>query len=362
MNVERLHRILINLNDEMTLNNYLGLIQQVQTHLQNLVNQPNQPTHQTNLVNSLNTLYEKLQSSRYDSFPPSWKQIISEISGSNLFGLELKNKIETIFSSNTITPAKALEDIKKIFTNLQAFQTAVKNILTGFKTLNIEKEDLEQGECEFGYMIPREHVANKLSEFKNEIDELNFILTHISEAVTGEKGDFKVKTISSSDFLLYIIIGIQVANVLSTVVEKILNYYKQILEIKVLRNQLNDKGVPQKETEGIENYANNLMKKGIEKIAKEIISNYVGDSGRKNELKNALIIALNKLANRIDNGFNVEIRIEPLPEPNEEEIDEETKEKINLMKQIQERAKNIEFIETEGKSILSLPEDKKLKD
>jgi len=358
MNVEKLYRILIELDNDLTKNNYLNLIQQVQTHLQNQVNQPNQPTHQTNLVNSLKGLYNKLEQSDYNRYSPGWKQVILEISGENLLGVELKEKIETIFSQNKITPAKALEEIKKIYTNFQAFQQAIKNTLNGFKVLNIEAEELKPGECEFGYLIPRKFIENKLSYLRDEMAELNFILNHIAEAVSGEKEEFKVKTISSSDFLLYVIIGLSVAEYLSRAIERILNIYKQILEIKILRNQLSDKGVPKKETSGIEKFANGIMKTEIDKITIEIINNYPGEEGRKNELKNGVRIALNKLANRIDNGFKVEIRVEPLPEPEDENNIEKTlKEKIDLVEKIKESSKNIDYLETGGKAILKLPED-----
>jgi len=358
MNVEKLYRILIELDKDLTKNNYLNLIQQVQTHLQNQVNQPNQPTHQTNLVNSLKNLYDKLEQSEYNYYSPGWKQVIAEISGENLFGVELKEKIETIFSQNKITPAKALEEIKKIYINFQTFQQAIKNTLNGLKAFNIEAEELKPGECEFGYLIPRNFVENKLSSLKDEIAELSFILNHITEAVTGEKEEFKVKTISSSDFLLYIIIGLQVADILSKAIERILNHYKQILEIKVLRNQLSDKGVPKKETSGIEKFANGIMETEIDKITEEIINNYPGQEGRKNELKNGVRIALNKLANRIDNGFKVEIRVKPLPTPEDENnIDKTLKEKIDLVGKIKESAKNIDYVETGGKAILKLPEN-----
>lgn len=361
MNVERLHRILIDLNKDLKKEKVVTLMQQVRDHLQNQVNQPNQPSHQTNLVKSLENLNKALETSSYNNYSPSWKEIITEISGDINFGIPLKNQIQTILSSNAITPAKALEDIKQIFDNLQNFQTAINNTLSGFKTLGIEEEDLEQGQCELGYTIPRKFIENKLSELKKEIGELNFILNHISEVVTGEKKEYEVKTISSSDFLLYVIIGLQVADVLSKATERILNHYKQILEIKLLRNQLKEIGVPASKTKSIETHANGMMKSEIKAIAKEVMDEHykTGETGRKNELENSLVIALNKLANRIDKGFNVEIRVEPLPAPSEdEEPTEEYQTQSELINSIKSSSQNIEFIETGGESILELPEKK----
>lgn len=360
MNVERLHRILIDLDEELKTDKIVTLLQQVRDHLQNQVNQPNQPSHQTNLVNSLKKLYTALESSNYNDYSPSWKEIISEISGEIELGVPLKQKIENILATNSITPANALEEIKQIFNDLQTFQTAIKNTLTGFEALGIEEEDLDAGQCELGYTIPREFVENKLSELKNEIAELNFILNNISEAVTGEKQEYKVKTISSSDFLLYVIIGLQVADVLSNATERILNIYKGILEIKQLRNQLKDKGIPASKTKSIETHANGMMKDEIKAIVKEVMDeHYDGDNGRKNELQNGLTISLNKLANRIDKGFNVEIRVEPLPEPEEEEEPTaEYQQNAEMIKSIQESARKIEFLDAGGESILKLPEKK----
>lgn len=359
MNVERLHRILIDLKADLETSRITTLIQKVRDNLQNQVNQPTQPTYQTDLVASLKKLYAALENSKYNDYSPSWKEIISEISRDNLLGFELKNQIENIFATNTITPAQALEDIKTIFTSFEEFQTAIDSTLSGFQDLGIGKEELIGGECELGYTIPRKYVDNKLSGLKTEIGELNFILNNISEAVTGKKQEYKVKTISSSDFLLYVVIGLQVADVLSKATERILNHYKQILEIKSLRNQLKEKGVPATKTRGIESHTNDMMESEIKKIAKEVIKEYYeGANGRKNELENGLIISLNKLANRIDKGFNVEIRVEPLPEPEEnEKISKEQKQKSELIKSIQTSSKNIEFIETSGESILKLPEN-----
>lgn len=358
MNVERLHRVIYDFKKDLEKTNLLALIQNVRDNLQNVVNQPNQPAYQTNLVASLEDLNQGLSSSNYNNYTPMFKEIISEISNEMNFGEDLKIEIQNIFATNTITPAKALEDLNKIYDDYSALQTGITNTINGLKSLNIEKEELAPGECELGYTIPRIYIDNKLVELKNEISELNFILNVITEAVTGQTEEYKVKTISSSEFLLYVIIGLQVADVLSKATERILNHYKQILEIKVLRNQLAEKGVPAKETISIDQFANGLMEAEIKKIAREVIDeHYKGEKTRKNEIENGLTIALNKLANRIDNGFNIEIRVEPLPKPKEDEKNEEYESKTQLIKTIQQSAKKIDYIEAKGKSILQLPEN-----
>lgn len=65
-------------------------------------------------------------------------------------------------------------------------------------------EELEPGQCELSYLIPRKFTEENLSSLKKEIAELNFILNNISVVATGEKQEFKVNTLSSSDYTLYI--------------------------------------------------------------------------------------------------------------------------------------------------------------
>lgn len=361
MNVERLHRVLKDLKEDIAASNILKLGTQVQSHLQNQVSQPNQPTHQTNLVASLKKLYAALENSSFNRLTPSAKQIIAEVTEEMLLGENLESRIEQIFATNSITPANALEEIKEIISELNEKITAIDKTLEGFEGLNIPDEDLEPGESELGYSIPRQYVDNKLVSLKDEIAELNFILNTISEAVTGEKQEYKVRTISSSDFLLYIIIGLQVADVISKGIERILNHYEQILRIKTLRNQLIEEGIPDSKTKSIGTHANGLMSSEIKKIAKEVIQeHYDGEAGRKNELENAVTIAFNKLANRIDKGFNVEVRVKQIEEPEEgEEITPKEQETFDLISSIQESSRNIEFIKSSGESILELPEGKK---
>lgn len=359
MNTERLHKILTEIQKEFNQNNLLTQLQTVRENLTNQVNNPQQPVYQQNLVVALSELRENLNSSSYNNFSPGWKQIIEELGGHNLLGIELKNSIDEIFNRNQITPAAALDNINIIVTQVEHLKTAIDEVISGFTKLKIEKEDLIAGQCEMGYSIPREFVENRLSSLSKEVSELNFILGTLSETITGKKEEFIVKTISSSDFLLYVIISLQVADVISNAIEKIINNYKKILEIKILRNQLKEKGVPEKATKEIEEHANSSMEELIRKIANEVITQYHSgqDEGRRNELENATVIALNKIANRIDKGFNIEFRVEPLPPATDKNNDDKQYQvKLTNISNIQKHSITLQFINTSGQPILELNE------
>ena len=80
MNVERLHRILLDLKEDLDSSQIAKYLEQIHAHLTSQVSQPNQGTHQTNFVASLDKLNESLDSMEYNSFSPGWKAIINEIS------------------------------------------------------------------------------------------------------------------------------------------------------------------------------------------------------------------------------------------------------------------------------------------
>ena len=361
MNAERLHKIINELKTEFDKIKLVNKITELRDHLQNGINQPQQPEHQQNLVKVKKEVYDFLEKAPSNDFSPIWKQNIDEIGGWNIIGQSLKKRLEEIFSRNQITPSSALDEINIILKELQTFNDSINQIVSGFTGMKIGKEELQPGECEVSYLIPRLYTNENLESLKKEVAELNFILSNISEVATGKKEKFKVTSISSSDYLFYIIVSLLVGNILVIATGKILNTYKSILEIKKLRNELKEKGVPDKETKGIEEYANKTMEKEIFLLAKEMVKRYYkgNDTGRKNELLNGLTISFNKIANRIDNGFNIDVCVESLPKQKEEEAGDEHKQSEEIILAIKESLKSLEFINTSGNPILSLKENDK---
>ena len=357
MNAERLHAIALALNQELSKSDTPGKLQQLINALQQVVNQPH-PTHQQNLSQALKAMYASVTDAPSDKFSPAWRQIVAELNGDKLVGQALKSAIENTFSQNQITPAVALEELQAIYKRLQEFKNALDQVLAAFKHLRIGDEKLTPGDCEIGILVPRNAVGNKLLDFANELKELGFILNTFAEVATGHKDELQIRTLSSSDLLVYLQAAAPYAACVAVCVERVVALYKQLLEIRKLRQEIQKQGVPDDDTSGIEKYANQLMDNGIDKIAVEVVNQYhkKDDTGRKNELKNAVRISLNKLANRIDHGFNIEVRVAPLPKVKDEEKQDENLQKS--ISAIQAATSNMQFMKLEGQPILRLPECK----
>lgn len=355
MNAERLHAMVLVLSKEMSKTNTVGKLQEVINALQRVIGSPN-PGHQQTLAQNLKAIYEAVTDTPSDQFSPVWRQTLVEIGGENFFGSKLKATIEAIFSQNQITPAAALDELQKLHNGLQAFKTALDQCSASLAHFKIGDEKLAAGECEVGILIPRRAIDNKLINFAEELKELNFIFGTFSELVTGTKDSQTIRTISSSDLLVYLQATVPFAVCVVFCVEHVVALYKQLLEIRKLHQEMRKQGVPEKAMSDIGKYADDLMLKGIEKIATDVVNEYhkkKDDKERRNELTNAVRISLNKIANRIDNGFNIEVRVGPLPKS-----DEEDKELRKAVESIQLATVNMQFLKLEGKPILKLPEGK----
>lgn len=359
MNAERLHIIAKSIRQDLTKTNQHQVLQNIITSLQNRINQPQQPQYDQEVSQHLTTLYQSLDTATSNDFSPTWKQLIDEIEATDILGLRLKERIEGIFSRNQITQAVALQELQEINNKIQNLQTALDQIISSFQLLKIGAEELEPGECEVGVLVPRDFVGNSLDRFADELEEIDRIFETFSELVTGSRSSFQIRTISSSDLTIYFDAIPQVAACIAVAVERIVELYKKLLEIRKLHGELSKQGIPENNLDGIKTHANSLMETGIEKLIPELIKDFYSnsDEGRKNELTIELRFSLKKIANRIDNGFNIEVRAEPDIEEKQSESNDATHQDAQKYYSIIETtSRTMQFIKREGSPILSLPE------
>ena len=145
------------------------------------------------------------------------------------------------------------------------------------------------------------------------------------------------------------------AAALAFAIERIVALYKQLLEIRKLRQELQKQEIPDEVVKGVETHADKVMKEGIALASTELVAQfYTGkDDGRKNELVTQVRLSMNMLANRIDHGVNVEVRIEP-PSANDPRSKEEAIQ--NAVAVIQAATPSMQFLKLEGQPLLQLPE------
>ena len=155
-----------------------------------------------------------------------------------LLGKDLRNKIDSVFADNTITPATAQEELQELFDSTSQIQQGLQSVLTGLDLFDIEEDVLEENEYEISTLIPRTEIDNTVKGLSKELSEFDFILRHLNELLGKDSETYKLRTLSTTDPLITVIVGINLAFLFGKVVSWILDQYKKILEIKKLRKNL----------------------------------------------------------------------------------------------------------------------------
>lgn len=333
-------------------------LRQLVTHLQDYANQPQNQSIQEQFSQALESIYNKLSSSVTNHFSPAWRETLKELGIFGEFGDELTLLIRNIIEKNQITPATAVKKLQDLSEEVNGTYENLSQINEGLSYFNIGEDELEKDECEVGLIIPRVYVKDNMKSFGKELEELEKALLVFSEVSTGKREPLKIRNISSSELSVFLNYIPEIAACLSFAIERIVQLYKTLLEIKVLRNQLKDKNVPKDSLQSLDKYIEEQIKPELRKLAKETVEKYYKgqehQEGRANELEIELRTTLHKLANRIDRGLNIEIRTPSLSDQDEE--DNPKKETIEYIRKL---ASKIEFLDHDGEPTLFLEDNDK---
>jgi len=353
MNAERLNIIALSLRREFDSRDAAGQLSALVSACQQIGQNPGNPSVQQNFVSSRAGFYKAVTNTPSDTFTPAWRQILVDIGGEGLFGKNLKEHVERILAENQSTLSVAYAQLNGILTRLQKFRESLTRLTDAFTELHIGSEKLAPGEAEIGLFIPRKEVRDRLIDFADELNEIEFVLNTLSEVATGQKDDLTIRTMSSSGLTVFLAASPVFAAIIAKAVDLVVGEYKKILEIKKLQLEIERLQLPSDISESTKAYANTVMESGVEKFAVEIMNEFYNgkDEGRKNELRTAVRISLNRIANRIDRGFNFEVRIEPPAAPGSD-----TEGVTKAVQTIRAATENIQYMKLEGPPILALPE------
>ncbi len=360
MNAERLHAIANALMQEMEAASIVDLVTSLRDDLRQSVNEPANAGPQQRISERRKELGELLQDAPSNGFSPAWREALAEMGIADLVGSALGNQIESIFDRNTITAAAAADELDPIVERVTRLSEALASTRQGLSALNIGAEELEPGEAEVGFLIPRSFVKDELELLGEEFTRLNRILGPFLELATGTREPVKVRAISSSAFAAFLESTPTLVLMVAGAVERIIAGYKSVLEIKKLRNDLEKAGASDKSLKSLQADAEGSMEKTIGTLVTELLKEAKSiEPGRNNELRTELKISLEGIANRIDAGASVEVRVGELPPPSDDEDQPESaaeKQRRRTVDQILEKQEQLKFTNTTGKPILQLNE------
>lgn len=355
MNVERLHAISLAVRADLEATRSVEIMRSLRDSLRNQVNAPEEPSHQQQVSDAVQALADSLSDAASNGFPPTWLQALEELQVDDLLGAALLARVNSIFDRNQITPAIAADSIQTLTEEVEQFETALLQLLGGLSAFGIGSEELASGEAEVGVLVPRAAVGNELDQLGSELVALQRIFDPFLELASGSRPPLIVSTIASSDFAVFVEMAPPAAALVALAAERIISGYKNVLEIRRLRQELRDEGVSDEHLAGIDDHANTHMTDVIDPLVEELVDQGFGnDSGRKNELRTELRLSLNALANRIDIGYNIDVRA---ADDSPESEDDTPNGEQSALQFIIETSQNLRFINRTGQPVLSLSED-----
>jgi hypothetical protein len=355
MNVERLHAIVATLILELSDDQTVTRLDQLVSSMQNMVNQPGSPQYQQEVSATLTDLRSSLPGGASDNFTPSRRQTLVELGLQELFGSTLLDRINHIVEANQMTPSVAVDELQPIATRVREVSEHLTSLQKSLDYFEIPSEELSAGEVELAVLIPRQAVDNDLPDLGREFVKIQQIMGPFLEISTGSRPDLQVRSIASSDFALYLDLPLQTAAIAAASIAYLIKQYKSLLEIRRLRQEIADHDVPETALEGIQTYADNHMSLAIEtevgRLTAELTLN-----GREHELKIDLTRSLTQIALRIDNGYNIDIRVAPDPadDPESQEDGPGVDPDVAAARTVRGTSADLAFIQASGKPILGL--------
>jgi hypothetical protein len=333
-------------------------------------NAPQEASYQQTVSELRSQVRSALTNSVVNKMSPVEQQVLDEWGVSHLVGEALLSTIDDAFDRNQITVQTALEEINAVAPPVRQLVAHLEHLIEALSELNIGAEELDPGEFEIDVLIPRTAVRDELGALGRELAELERILLPFVELTTGSRPGIRVQSVGSSDFTLFLAALPGAAVVIAKAIDEVLKVYERVLSIRKMKAEIEalqlgtgaDDTI-QRSIEPLEDYANSAMQQGTTEIAKALIAEFGSarlPAGRPMELEIEVRRSLLKIAERIDDGYNISVRAGELPpatedegaDPAEDSDREVLAEQVRAVEERAERSRHL--INLTGAPILSL--------
>jgi hypothetical protein len=193
--------------------------------------------------------------------------------------------------------------------------------------LSAERTEVEPGRAEFGLLLPREAVGERLPDLSKEFDKLSNLARAANELTGQPDYDSRVVTISSSWWQVFLDVPVEQIVFWTVAVERIVALFKTNLEIKKLQRDLGEHQMSESIIKAISDEVDKKVSVELESIASDLVKEFgkIDDRGRLNEVQTQLRQGLHYLARRMNQGAQVELNVGV---PDDPEDDPEAKDGV----------------------------------
>jgi hypothetical protein len=303
----------------------------------NLASNPQAPSHQTDVAEGLKKLGQAL--TRLErTYPPATLARMEQIGARPYFTSAMIRRLRQSMDDNPMMPAVVQTDAQQLLDERAAFIAHLNQLEAAMEALGFEETELEEGEAEVGFQIPRTIFENELEGFSRELHELRLIIRAFSE-VAGNAGErIELRQISTTDPLLYVALGYVTVKYVGQGVAWCLDRWKTLEEIRNLRaNTANLKDVPA--AQGMAKQWDEIIKQTVEMSVRQEAERLAAEAkvpaARQHEVANHMAVALEGLLARIERGMTVDIRFIEPPQKEGEEADPEEAAQFEALAAIQ---------------------------
>jgi len=268
---------------------------------------------------ALNALMGFADESPFFQYPPSKAAVLDAIGGSGRMGPGFQQRLVGILSVPGQTTAGIVVGLTQLQADLDAFRKACTQTRAGLEFLGITPHTIPSGEFEVGVLIPEALVDRKLGALARELELWNKIVRGFQEIAGDDEREVTVARLASGSYEVYLPLGLMAAGLLSRTIDKVLEWYLKILEIRKRRLELQGLGAPVAEVNDVKRHERELLDKEIRALAKELVkeTHPKVEVLRKNELEAQLSIHIRQIARFVDNGGTVEVDSTPPESPEE---------------------------------------------
>lgn len=242
---------------------------------------------------------------------PYAQQVIADLGLHRLLPPRVRQTVERVVADHGFDSTSLAGALKKQAKDFSTQIAYLKQLDTSLRGLSAEYTEVEAEHAEFGLLIPREAVGEKLPDLSKEFDRISNLARAVNELTGQPEYDSKVVTISSSWWQIFLDIPVEQIVLWTVAIERIVALFKSNLEIKSLQKQLGEREIPENILKAISEEVEKKVTGELKTIAQDLVKQFgkIEDQGRCNEVETQLRQGLHYLARRMNQGAQVELNV-----------------------------------------------------